>query len=190
MAHSKKKRSAKRSTKGTHKRRSRSRRRSLRGLGDYDSANARLLRKESHTSCERQNMQRVAVGLSPRPCAPTPSEAKLTASENRAESKGCKAPKGKVCVDASVGRVKNKVRAGCKKSRSTPGTYICTEAAVKAHASGRVHVRGHRTKHKGYRFASWKEAINKSNGLFKPGCHMDLGRHRPVCKKASRKRAA
>jgi hypothetical protein len=186
MAHSKKKkRSTKRSTKGTRKRRGRG----VGSLADmtYEERQRHFREVARQRELAAQHADAESMLASYQAML---SPAKLAKSEAKAESKGCVAPKGKVCVDASVGRVKNKVRAGCKKSRSTPGAYICTESAVKAHAAGKHRVLGHRTKHKGYRFASWKEAINKSNGIFKPGCHFDLGRHRPVCKKKSHKRAA
>lgn len=134
----------------------------------------------------RLDAEREAAGWTAMQPAPTPAQ--VEKSKDKAADKGCKAPKGKVCVDASVGRVGKNVRRGCKKSRSTPGTYVCTQAAVKAHASGK-NVRAGKYAGKGIHVTSWKRAVNKSNGLFNKGCHYSFRMGRPVCRTKS-KRAA
>ncbi len=126
-----------------------------------------------------------AMGRRARPAAPAPSAAKVRKSEAKAERKGCVAPKGRVCVDKSVARIKNKLRDGCRASK-VAGTYICTENAVKAHGAGKNRVAGKKAG-AGFKFASWKEAIDKQSGKFKAGCMYSFSKRRPICAKSPRK---
>lgn len=159
--------------------RKRSRRRGLRG---------ELSAQGSHYG-ERMNRldaEREAAGWVSMTSAPSP--ARVAASETRAENRGCKAPKGKVCVDASVAKRGKVLREGCKKGR-VKGTYICTEKALSAHAAGKFRRRAHKAG-KGVRTASWKSAVNKLTGQFKPGCAYSFRLRQPICKTKKTKRAA
>lgn len=149
-------------------------RRSRRGLrGELTSQGSHFAERMSRLDAERE-----AAGWE------SMSPAKVAKSEAKAENRGCRAPKGKVCVGADVAKIGKRLRKGCRPRGK--GNYVCTESALKMHAAGRKVVAGRRAG-KGLKVVSWKRAVNKSNGLFNKGCHYSFRLKRPVCKS---KRAA
>ncbi len=113
------------------------------------------------------------------PAAVTPT--KVAASKKRAAKKGpCKAPKGKVCVDKSVGMIGRVKRRGCIKAKQ-PGVFHCTKSALAQKKAGK-NVRVGKRAGSGLKIVGWKAAINTSNNKFKPGCSFSLKLHKPVCK--------
>lgn len=106
------------------------------------------------------------------------SAAKKARSKKAAANKGCKAPKGRVCVGADVAKVGRVMRRGCKPTK-IKGTYVCTQNALKMKAAGK-HLKAATHAPKGYKYVSWKKAQHKS-GALKRGCRVFHGR--PVCSK-------
>lgn len=177
MAHTKRHKKTGRCPKGKRGKACRKRRR---GLGDYDSANAAMQARASSAAvendCHRNNTMRVSAGLSPRPCGPTPAAVK--ASKKRAKAEGCKAPKGRVCVDKTVAKIGTSLRKGCKKSK-VPGAYTCTPNALKQKDAGK-NVKASKRAPSGFKYVTFR-AGTTADGTTKRGCK--LHRSRIVCPK-------
>ena len=174
----------------------RKRRRSLRGLGDGHMPGAtkkekaaRMARIQAMWSAQnRAEVARAGLIQAPASAALTTtakaaiSPSNVNASEARAAKKGCVAPRGKVCVDKSVGYIKKAgIRFGCVKAKGIKDTYICTTRAVTQHGKGK-HVAQGQESGAGYRFVSMRKAI-AATGKFKAGCKYNIKAGKAACKK-------
>jgi hypothetical protein len=169
------------------KKRAKSRRRKRRGLGDLlDSAITSIQAKQHRRGrpmvqpalAERLAKQRLCRDGHAEFC-PAPSAATVAKSEAKAERAGCAAPRGRTCVSKDVALLRpGKYRRGCKRAKAK-GTFTCTDAALKMKASGR-HVGASSRALPGYRFASWKSAVNAKTGKFNTACRFYRGK--PICK--------